>query len=720
MKQDRPLQWFRDFEPLTSHTQSSGLDRYATETVQLGILCIKCRHVRRWLQDNWEKATTAKRFKREFGHHASGEKLEKSYQDGCHLCTHIWHSLIETNTHLFLKQRLRKRKSRLTKIRNGSAVKITIQKFTGVRKHNTKDIIFEFKASVQLSATRLIGDLLYIRQDENVTAPITTNAPAVTTSRKRKRNPSTTLDHQELPTIPIETCTRSASSFALARRWINECVESHDHCRRASANALPKRLLEVTRHASDIRLRLVDTADLLTSAPSPKYACLSYCWGGTATFKLTQSTTHTLRTGIPATLLPQTIRDAALTTLELTLSLLWVDSLCIIQDSAADWAAEAATMCDVYRGSFVTLAATAAASSAAGMFSARDPLMYSPCPLASLLPGNSGGRVASLYPHSHSRGADSFAQWPLHTRGWVVQERILPRRTLGFGPVLAWECWQASRDEFDFFARGGDDLLLPKHPSLCRRFYETIVDGVGGQEPGRLSGFAARRVLDLWVSIVIEFTGCKLTVLSDRCAALAGLVAAVKARTGWRNVAGVWETGLVPQLLWKRAYDNEEPRRTGLRPYWSWAAIEGGVYFPAATRSRLDLVADVVVASEQDLVGVAYDKAAELPLALRVSCVPFKLDSDLGKPEGWPSHDDGDAFKIERDTTGEDDPELFLPLAEGGPELYGIAVAPSSKYPGAFERVGYASSFIWENKDEVKKRRPLFSGDDSKATFILV
>jgi len=41
-------------------------------------------------------------------------------------------------------------------------------------------------------------------------------------------------------------------------------------------------------------------------------------------------------------------------------------------------------------------------------------------------------------------------------------------------------------------------------------------------------------------------------------------------------------------------------------------------------------------------------------------------------------------------------PELFLPLAAGnwveyGWEIYGLAVAPSISFPGAFERVGYIS-----------------------------
>jgi hypothetical protein len=36
---------------------------------------------------------------------------------------------------------------------------------------------------------------------------------------------------------------------------------------------------------------------------------------------------------------------------------LWIDSLCIIQDSEVDWAVQAANTCDIYPTSLITIAA---------------------------------------------------------------------------------------------------------------------------------------------------------------------------------------------------------------------------------------------------------------------------------------------------------------------------------------------------------------------------
>ncbi|KAF1927492.1 HET-domain-containing protein, partial [Didymella exigua CBS 183.55] len=48
---------------------------------------------------------------------------------------------------------------------------------------------------------------------------------------------------------------------------------------------------------------------------------------------------------------------------------IWIDSLCIIQDDISDWARGAATMCDVYTNSYLTIAATNSDSGEGGCYS---------------------------------------------------------------------------------------------------------------------------------------------------------------------------------------------------------------------------------------------------------------------------------------------------------------------------------------------------------------
>jgi hypothetical protein len=109
--------------------------------------------------------------------------------------------------------------------------------------------------------------------------------------------------------------------------------------------------------------------------------------------------------------LPKTIRDAVGVVLALGLEFLWVDALCILQDSAEDWLHEAESMGDIYRGSVLTLAALGAADSSVGLFASRDPLIYSKCRISL-----SNSEAAAIYPSwsnydvSENPGAH---RWPL-------------------------------------------------------------------------------------------------------------------------------------------------------------------------------------------------------------------------------------------------------------------------------------------------------------------
>ena len=55
--------------------------------------------------------------------------------------------------------------------------------------------------------------------------------------------------------------------------------------------------------------------------------------------------------------LPRTFHDAADITRRLTYSYIWIDSLCIQQDSTDDWVDQAAKMTSIYMNADLTLAA---------------------------------------------------------------------------------------------------------------------------------------------------------------------------------------------------------------------------------------------------------------------------------------------------------------------------------------------------------------------------
>ena len=74
----------------------------------------------------------------------------------------------------------------------------------------------------------------------------------------------------------------------------------------------------------------------------------SHCWG--------------LYQGMAIDFLTQTFQDAVRIAQRLGAKYLWINSLCIFQDSLEDWQREAPTMSEVYQGSLCNIAASASKS----------------------------------------------------------------------------------------------------------------------------------------------------------------------------------------------------------------------------------------------------------------------------------------------------------------------------------------------------------------------
>jgi hypothetical protein len=106
---------------------------------------------------------------------------------------------------------------------------------------------------------------------------------------------------------------------------------------------------------------------------------LSRCWGIVSASLEAQKTTSTsnfaqCKKPIVITDLPQTCQDGINITQKLGESYLWIDFLCIIQDSKQDWALESAHIWEIYANAVCTLSAASAASPEDGLFTPRADL----------------------------------------------------------------------------------------------------------------------------------------------------------------------------------------------------------------------------------------------------------------------------------------------------------------------------------------------------------
>lgn len=127
-----------------------------------------------------------------------------------------------------------------------------------------------------------------------------------------------------------------SSSMVTARKWLHQCLEGHKRCRAtqwSESSNTPTRLLQIGQpSAEEICLLLYPQREGIKI----QYATLSHCWGTSYSLKLTSTSLQRLLKGIPISELGQTFQDAIFTAQSLGIQFIWIDSLCIFQDSRED------------------------------------------------------------------------------------------------------------------------------------------------------------------------------------------------------------------------------------------------------------------------------------------------------------------------------------------------------------------------------------------------
>jgi hypothetical protein len=106
---------------------------------------------------------------------------------------------------------------------------------------------------------------------------------------------------------------------------------------------------------------------------SVQYATLSHCWGEIPDkIVLTLENKASFQKALPESHLSQTFKDAITAARMLGFNYIWIDSLCIIQDSRDDWENEMTQMGKVYEYSTLTITATSSKDDNGGCFFSRD------------------------------------------------------------------------------------------------------------------------------------------------------------------------------------------------------------------------------------------------------------------------------------------------------------------------------------------------------------
>ncbi|KAE9365807.1 HET-domain-containing protein, partial [Stipitochalara longipes BDJ] len=338
-----------------------------------------------------------------------------------------------------------------------------------------------------------------------------------------------------------------STCWAIVQNWIATCAEHHSHCSPPNSNSLPTRIIDV----SESRPRLVDG-----TTKGGRYTALSHCWGQ-GHHPLSHTTSLTMRdfcNGIDLTDLPATYRDAIEVTRRLKIQYIWIDSLCIIQDSIEDWQKEAKKMGSYYENCFLNISALDSPESDTGFLMQRQ---------------------------TRRTWRRVFQESPLSRRAWVLQERLVSTRVLHYGrDDMFWECLTCSTRESDptvYRLTNQDTEWLDENFKRSLQFSQTEVSVV----------------LHKWYKVVAQYTRLSMSHESDMLPAISAIAERIRQVTDFSYCAGIWQEDLLQGLLWYADGPRSAPK-IWRAPSWSWAQLTGPIehlFSPKCERieSRFDL-----------------------------------------------------------------------------------------------------------------------------------
>lgn len=381
-----------------------------------------------------------------------------------------------------------------------------------------------------------------------------------------------------------DTFSRTTQNPNLLKFWVSECVTQHGQCA-SGTEFLPTRLLDLGGPGEDEdenTVRIVVTAR--QEVQDRRYMALSHRWDQFT--KSAQSTMHNIEhheQAISLTTLPPSFQYAACVARQLGLRYLWIDSLCILQDSREDWSKESAQMGQVYGQSFCTIATSNDDLEAYNRLHSdqesgaipdsedvsRD-IGFLPNWIQLIFGGalengkednEQGMRLVRIFDKKPSDWESTLEKTVLSGRGWTLQERQLSPRIIHVtSTTLLWECYTCrGSDQVPWT----DEVQANVKTKARYRFNDKM------KNPRRMPRDHPDHHYGSWYNLVWDYSNRILTHDTDKMPGLAGLAKTMAPMVNDEYVAGLWRRDLISGLLWKarRWASSEECESLGAPSY---------------------------------------------------------------------------------------------------------------------------------------------------------
>ncbi|OAK97937.1 HET-domain-containing protein [Phaeosphaeriaceae sp. SRC1lsM3a] len=368
------------------------------------------------------------------------------------------------------------------------------------------------------------------------------------------------------------------TNMALARNWLDECLENHDGaCSRPGSE--PSHSRSALRPT---KLRVIDVRErCLVSLPlGAEYVALSYCWPKEP--GLCNLSTNAVNISAKGTIttfngLSSNIDDACNAVHDLNERYLWVDALCIVQDSSEDKGHQIGQMDLVYGNALLTIVI---ASDTRNITSFGLPGYLS-------VPAARSQAIHTIY----SQGVElavpkpcledilAYTKW--ETRGWTFQESHISRRSLYFTDhQLYFQCSCGVRCEDTAnekhspgaYIRHSTNIWNPKNAHATSED-----DNYGEVFLSRTEYTSENEALGMYDTLVSAYLRRELSFRSDILNAFTGIEKVLSSTMKTGFYAGLPLKWLDHALLWQ-LYGSDV--RHNDFPSFSWAGWQGGAEAP--------------------------------------------------------------------------------------------------------------------------------------------
>ncbi|KAL2672193.1 hypothetical protein Neosp_012894 [[Neocosmospora] mangrovei] len=404
--------------------------------------------------------------------------------------------------------------------------------------------------------------------------------------RNRENAPPPSLPYV-IPRTDETVLTSNANSRTqrmLINTWIKECDENHPKCRglpqkdgpgSRKAFQLPTRLIDIGQPGSKIQLYETRPDD---KTENLKYIALSHQWGDPTASNHFRTTTQNYAAhlnNIDFYKLPDTFKDAVTMTRDMGIRYLWIDSICIIQGPDGDFNTESQRMEDVFSSAYCVIAASCARDQWDGFLKNR--------------PESDLRRFATFRngrdpPFYVCQFLDDFntdvLEGPLNKRGWVLQERVLARRTIFFtDKQIYWECGNGVRCETLTHMKNELAAFLgdPNFPEIAIHSPRADRDTSHGEK------------ILYYQDLYKTYSRLAFSKPEDRCVAMNGLEQRLSRGFVCNGKFGILDDKSLfhRSLLWRRAVTVNSMEKISFPadrqqvPSWSWMAVKGEMdYIP--------------------------------------------------------------------------------------------------------------------------------------------